>query len=462
MRRYFGITITVIIVIVALIALSAAGSIEFDRPRENEILPIRSSYNSGPTGTRAFYQLLEESGLQVARWRDNYSALKDEAKDAALIVVGPFSMGQMLSNKESAALQGWIAGGGKALIISRTPVEQFGDPVVHSKSPQNLPDWNAPAEQIVNEKSDELIVQPTELTRNVRGLALSGFASRMKFYPPDPSEIKSEDPVPWFEPPPTPKPEPATESAPKTQRRGAGDNPAGGEGDEEDSPTILYAPVIHLGDKDGAVLADFAYGKGRVIFLSDPFVVANNGIARGANLTLAMNILRSLRATERPIFFDEFHHGYHSESNPLVNYFRGTPVPWLLLQGLALCLLIVYTYGRRFARPMPLPQLDRHSPLEFVGSMANLQQVAQARDLAMENIYPRFKAHLCRRLGLSSRATKDEIVGSASRRRLPISELELRQTLNDAELTLAGEKIDDARLVNLVSRMRRIISRIKR
>jgi hypothetical protein len=80
----------------------------------------------------------------------------------------------------------------------------------------------------------------------------------------------------------------------------------------------------------------------------------------------------------------------------------------------------------------------------------------------MENIYPRFKAHLCRRLGISIRATTDEIIESARRRRLPVSENELRQTLSDAELTLAGEKIDDARLTALVSRMRRIISQIKR
>jgi hypothetical protein len=198
-----------------------------------------------------------------------------------------------------------------------------------------------------------------------------------------------------------------------------------------------------------------------VLFLSDPFVVANNGIARGANLTLALNIVRSLGAPERKILFDEFHHGYRDESNPLVNYFRGTPLPWLLFQGLLLILLILYSSGRRFARPLPLPQLDRHSPLEFVGSMANLQQVAQARDLALENIYPRFKAHLCRRLGLSTRVQKDEIIESARRRRLPISESELRQTLTDAELTLAGEKIDDERLVNLVSRMRRVIAQIK-
>jgi hypothetical protein len=176
---------------------------------------------------------------------------------------------------------------------------------------------------------------------------------------------------------------------------------------------------------------------------------------------LATNILRSMGAPKRKIFFDEFHHGFHDGGNPLVNYFRGTPAPWLLLQGLGLSLLIVYTYGRRFARPLPLPQVPRHSPLEFVGSMANLQQAAQARELALENIYPRFKAGLCRRLGLSSRASRDEIIAVARRRRLPISEIELRQTLSDAEMTLAGEPIDDARLLTLVSRMRRIISRME-
>jgi hypothetical protein len=486
MRRYFGITITVIIVIIALIALSAVGSIEFDRPPENELLPNRSSYNSGPTGTRAFYQLLEESGLQVARWRDKFSALKDEAKDATLVIIGPFPQRQRLPGEELVALQTWIASGGRAVIISRTPVEQFADPMIHAKDAQDPPDWDAPAEQIVNRKSDELIVQPTELTRNTRGLALSDFASRMKFHPPAPEETKSEEDATGTAPPP--KLEPTVRSDDREQRQDSSDSsssipapsasptPVGvaetGSGAETETATeeaddeyweaMLYAPVIHLGDKDGAVLADFTYGKGRIIFLSDPFVVANNGIARGANLTLAMNILRSRGSPEQKIFFDEYHHGYHSESNPLVNYFRGTPVPWLMLQGLLLCLLVVYTYSRRFARPMPLPQLDRHSPLEFVGSMANLQQVAQARDLAMENIYPRFKAHLCRRLGISTRATTDEIIGSARRRRLPVSENELRKTLSNAELTLAGEKIDDARLVALVSRMRRIISQIKR
>lgn len=436
MRRYFAGAVTIIIIIAVLVGLSAAGAIEFDQPVENEFAPNRSTYNSGQTGTRAIYQLLEESGTPVARWRKHYSSLGADAKDSILIIIGPFQSGQSMSEEEAAELQGWISTGGRALIISRSPVEQFGDPAIRVKAPEKLPAQDATPEQFIDQESDELIAQPTELTREVRGLAISDFAPRMIFHPQDRAD-KTDG----------------------TGVEGTAPNPGGTE--EEYSAPALYAPVIHLGDKDGAALADFTYGEGRVIFLSDPFVVANNGIARGGNLKLAMNILRSMGAPERRILFDEFHHGYHSGGNPLVNYFRGTPAPWLLLQGLGFSLLIVYTYGRRFARPLPLPQVDRHSPLEFVGSMANLQQAARARELALENIYPRFKASLCRRLGLSSRASSDEIIAGARRRRFPISEIELRQTLSDAEVTLAGEPIDDARLLALVSRMRRITSQIE-
>ncbi|HEX5082822.1 MAG TPA: DUF4350 domain-containing protein [Blastocatellia bacterium] len=463
MRRYFGVTITIIVVIFALIAMSMAGNIELDRPQENEFAPNRSTYNSGPTGTRALYQLLEESGMPVARWRSRYSQLHAEApevKDAILVVIGPFISGQKMSHEETFDLQTWIAAGGQALIISRSPLDQFADPAISSKSAGIPPSMAATPEEFIDEESDELIAQPTELTREVRGLAFSQFATRMSFHPPaEAGEAKTQGtPATGVaEAPPSPKAIKDAETEDDTEETEDEETVIEVKA-EEDSAQGLRAPVIHLGDKEGAALADFKYGAGRVIFLSDPFVVANNGVARGGNLTLVMNILRSMGAPDRRILFDEFHHGYNTEGNPLVNYFRGTPALWLLLQGAGLSLLIVHTYGRRYARPLPLPQVDRHSPLEFVGSMANLQQAARARELALENIYPRFKAGLCRRLGLSSRASSDEILAAARRRRFPISEIELRQTLSDAEMTLAGESLDDARLLALVSRMRRIIS----
>lgn len=451
MRRYLGIMISIVLALGVIIALSAAGNVDFDRPSENEREPIRSSYNSGPTGTRAFYQLLEESGTPVFRFRDDFKSLAEKAPKAVLVIVGPFNPNLDIPYDEAFALQRWIAAGGNALIISRYPQSQFGDPMVQSKViGENLP-WTAPPETLVNPKSDELIAQPTELTRNLRGLQLTELAARIKFEPPEIEEDEDEAVTPTPSPSPTATPAPVTDSSQSTNAP---------------CEPFLYAPVVHLGDKNGAVLVDFKYCEGRLMFLSDPFAIANNGIGRGSNLTLAMNLVRALSKGEngqqRKIFFDEFHHGYRSQINPLVSYVRGTPVPWLLLQGLLISLLLIFSVGKRFARPLPMPQVDRHSPLEFVDSMANLQQVARARDLALENIYPRFKTTLCRRLGLSSRAKTDDIIASLRRRNLPIDEIEVRQTLSDAELTLSGEKIDDAQLVKLVGRMRNILTQLKR
>lgn len=455
MRRYLGIIIGIVLALGLLIALSAAGNLDFDRPPENEREPIRSSYNSGPTGTRAFYQLLEESGTPVVRLREDFKSLNANAPnpaEAMMIVIGPFNPNSDILYEEAVALQKWIADGGNALIVSRYPISQFGDPMIQSRIQDKNPPWTAPTETLIDPASDALIVQPTELTRNLRGLELTTLAARIKFELPDIEEDEEET----APPPPAPKPTATPETAPEQSAEQA----------EEHCDPFLYAPVIHLGDQNGAVLADFRYCKGRLVFLSDPFVIANNGIARGANLALAMNLVRTLGKGEngkpRKILFDEFHHGYRSQINPLVNYVRGTPVPWLVLQGVLLSLLIGYSVGKRFARPLPMPQEDRHSPLEFVGSMANLQQVAQARDLALENIYPRFKATLCRRLGLSSRAKTEDIVASLRRRNLPLDEIEVRQTLSDAEVTLAGEKIDDAQLVKLVSKMRHILAQLKK
>ena len=451
MRRYLGIIISIALALGVIIALSAAGNVDFDRPPENEREPIRSSYNPGPTGTRAFSQLLEESGTPVFRFRDDFKSLAEKAPKAVLVIVGPFNPNLDIQYDEALALQKWIAAGGNALIISRYPQSQFGDPMVQSKVVgENLP-WTAPPETLIDPKSDALIAQPTELTRNLRGLQLTELAARIKFEPPEIEEDEDESAIPSPSPSPTATPAPVTDSSQSTNAP---------------CEPFLYAPVVHLGDKNGAVLVDFKYCEGRLMFLSDPFAIANNGIGRGSNLTLAMNLVRALSKGEngqqRKIFFDEFHHGYRSQINPLVSYVRGTPVPWLLLQGLLISLLLIFSVGKRFARPLPMPQVDRHSPLEFVDSMANLQQVARARDLALENIYPRFKTTLCRRLGLSSRAKTADIIASLRRRNLPIDEIEVRQTLSDAELALSGEKIDDAQLVKLVGRMRRVLAQLKR
>ena len=143
-------------------------------------------------------------------------------------------------------------------------------------------------------------------------------------------QAEAESAKPDEPPPPTP-----TSIDPEAQKQS----------EDEPDEVKLTAPVIHLGDQEGAVLADFKYGAGRVIFLSDPFALANNGIARGANLQLALNLVNALLQPDQLIYFDEYHHGFRSEENALVRYFRGTPFWWVMGQLLLLGLVLVPHLG---------------------------------------------------------------------------------------------------------------------
>lgn len=433
MRRNLSIILAAVIVVAVLIGLSAASFVTLDRPDESELDPRRSSYNAGPTGTRAFYQLLEESGTNVARWKAGFEELRAVKHTDLMVIVGPFPPEHRPSSREQESLKRWVVAGGRLLVISREATREFDDPGLRVIPKVTDEEWSKSPDEIADQKSDRLVVQPTRLTRGLKGLQLSTLASRMKVErrivaAPTPAES------------PTPEPSPT-------------------EGEETD---VLSAPVIHLGDGDGAVLADFDYGEGRIVLLSDPFFIANNGIARGANLNLAMNLINELRGDGGRVLIDEAHHGFRQSHNQLISYFRGTPAPWIASQLMLVALFVAYTYGKRFARPLPLPQVDRHSPLEFVGSMAHLQRLAAARDLALENIYPPFRAELCRSLGVSVRAGFEEIATAFIRREAKrpgankMSSGDLTKLLRECEGALAGVPIDDQELVALTAGMRRL------
>jgi uncharacterized protein DUF4350 len=220
---------------------------------------------------------------------------------------------------------------------------------------------------------------------------------------------------------------------------------------ELDSRSATY----HIGDDKAAVLADAQVGKGRVVLLTDPYVVANNGISEADNVILAMNLLEG--RPQGRVAFDEYHHGYGASSTGggLMSYFRGTPVPWMMAQAALIAALVVYSYGRRFGRPIPLRQERRTTNLEFVSSMANITRLAEASDLAMENIYSEFRKRLCRFSGVQSKIENGKLAGAAARRG-KLDETELTRLLSRCEEIARGEQASDPELLKLVTRIREI------
>lgn len=222
---------------------------------------------------------------------------------------------------------------------------------------------------------------------------------------------------------------------------------------------VSHDVTYHMGDDRGAVLADSKAGIGRVVLLTDPFVVANNGIAEGDNVVLALNLFAE--RNQGRIAFDEYHHGYGAASSGgVMSYFEGTPVPWMLWQTALIALLIVYSYGRRFARPLPLVRERRTTNLEFVSSMANITRLARATDLAMKNVYSEFHKRLCRYNGLPPKTDTARLAATTARR-AKIDENELRRLLTRCEEVAGGRTVSDAELLQLVSRVREVESQLK-
>jgi hypothetical protein len=460
MRQRLAILITLIAVIGALVALNAASYVKVEQTVDSEESPDRSTFNSGATGTRALYDFLRESGYQAARWREPPGSLLsfNGPKPATLVIVGPPIVD--FAKTESEEILRWVGSGGRLVIIDRTPNRRLlpasGEWTI---TPQVL---NYPWSELDPNDFEQMTAgvrpvpasQPTDLAHDVEAVMPSRFAAAISITAvknasgnqknrghdqtkpgagnteesPDDSDV-SEEPTP----------------------RAGGFGPATvAEASEKVSP----APVVHFTQERGPLLVDYRHGKGRIVLLSDPFIVANNGIGRADNLLLAINVVVGKGGL---VAFDEFHQGRAATHNALIQYFAGTPVAAICAQFALIALAIVWSRGRRFARPLPLPQVDRRSSLEFVASMAELQQRAKAHDLALENIYGRVRRVLVRYAGLSNSSPRAEIAARvASRSGLKRQELET--LMRNCEDTINGAPTNAKESLRLARRLREIES----
>src|SRR5437899_8610545 len=119
MRQRLIIIVTLIAVVVVLVLLNAVSYVRVEPTADSESEPDRSTFNTGPTGTRALYDFLHESGYQVARWRESPVTLLSAtaAKPSTVVIVG----GTMIPirDDEAEALMHWVLDGGRLVIVAR-------------------------------------------------------------------------------------------------------------------------------------------------------------------------------------------------------------------------------------------------------------------------------------------------------------------------------------------------------
>ena len=460
MRQRFAIIVTVVVVLLLLVALNAASYVTEQRAPDAEFNPDRSTYNVGATGTRALYDLLAESGRRVTRWNEEpFTLLKGgDNSPSTFVIIGktrnPFE------EDEARSLLKWVENGGRLVIIDRRPDARLlpkSETWRISTEAQELPRGNvnpAKPEEMTAGVALVSAAQPSLLTQNVESVLPSRYAGAINI-----SE-ESASPQPGASPASSPvvstdtdeeydeSDEPPPPSLPGT----AAQPPAASTVTDQilNSPV----PVAHLETYRGALLVDYPHGLGRIIVLSDPYMVANGGIRLADNLQLALNVIAG---REGLIAFDEFHQGRAAAGNRLFAYFAGTPVIWMVAQVLLIVLALLWTRGRRFARPLPVPSVDRRSSLEFVASMAELQQRARAFDLAIENIYTRLRRVLVRYAGLSHNSPHTEIAAHvAARSAGKLDPGKLEALMRECQDAINGAPIDGRKSLELVKRLREV------
>lgn len=426
MRQRLTIVLTILVILGALVVLNTITYVQKENPQDLEIAPNRSTYHAGPTGARALYDFLSESGQKVMRWRDKPERLLSDAgtRVRTLVLIGSRQL--PFVNEDAPSILAWVARGGHLVLIDREPpnslLPRSGNWLINMKGfafPIFDVDPGDPKQMTASVTALQP-VQPTVFTKDVQAVLPSRFAARVRI---------------------TPLKESATEA----------DNE---EDDEEklqsDAHDKSPAPVIHVADEQGALLVDYPHGTGRIIILSDPYMVSNGGIELRDNLRLAMNAITSSGGL---IAFDEYHHGRGTTSNPFVGYFAGTPVLPIAAQIVLLVLLVLWTRGRRFGRPLPLKQVDRRSSLEFVASMSELQERSRAFDLAIENIYSRTRRVLARHAGVNYNSPRSLIANRVAERS-SVDAQKLETLMRKCEEVINGAPIHWRQAIDLVRQLR--------
>jgi hypothetical protein len=157
----------------------------------------------------------------------------------------------------------------------------------------------------------------------------------------------------------------------------------------------LHRPQVILGSdlrpliasKTGILLGEVATNDRTIWVLSDPDLISNHGIYRGANAQLAMAIVDRLRDGFGPIVIDETIHGYYLDPNLLKAMFQ-FPLIVVTVAGMAAILVLLWAATGRFGAPKRAEPALRMGKSTLVAAAADMLGFG-GHDVAIADRYRR-------------------------------------------------------------------------
>lgn len=466
MKQKLIIFVVLILFGVILIGLNAASYTQKEQTPDSELFPNRSTFNSGATGTQAFYTLLAETGRRPVQWREPPAALITAGDNAPSVFVITGDVRRSFTEPEVNDLLRWVSTGRRLVVIDREPAKGLMTTSatwrIDVASPLNPDIYTVDAsdqKQMTGSTAATKPVQPTLFTQNVNAVQASKFAASVAFerLVDEYEEFDDESPPPSrIDPPPVT----GGERQPKGFDRQIDDGIdrlPGAPSIELPMATSVESPsqvgpVVHFGSTGSNLVVGVPYGEGEIVYLADPFVVSNSGIHLVDNAQLAINLV----STNGTVAFDEYHQGYGVDSNRFLQFFAGTPVVAIFFQAVVLVGSVFFSRSRRFARPIPESEPDRLSKLEYVAAMSDLQERTKAYDLAVENIYAEFRRRLSRQFGLDNFHVRFDDLAIRVAERTGLDKAHLAEIFHRCEEVTRGEPTSRKETLRLTSELRTI------
>ncbi len=406
-----------------LAGLNAASYTQKETVPDSEVSPNRSTFNTGATGTQAYFSLLRETGRNATRWQQPPAALltaSANARPAVFVITG--NLKRAFSEPDTVQLLRWVSEGGRLVVIDREPPEQLA---VTTASWKIAFENEARFDIFDVDPSDQ--AKMTADTPAIKPVQPGIYASSVNAV--QPSRLASTVNIQRIAP-----------------------------GKDERIPSTIESPthsgpLIHFATADKNLVVEAPFGSGKIVFVTDPYIVSNAGIAIADNAQLGINLV----ATNGGIIaFDEFHQGYGIDNNRFIQFFAGTPVVAIFIQAVVLIGFVFYSQSRRFARPVHEAEPDRLSKLEYVAAMAELQSRTRAYDLAIENIYNEFRRRAARLFGLEIHQATSRELARRIAERVGLDRVQTETTLFKCEEIIRGEPTNKKQVVTLTGELREI------
>jgi hypothetical protein len=298
-----------VLLLLAIVALSFL-TVKQQEEAGYRYLPIaRSSFSAAPTGTKALYRTLGELGFKVERWWKAWRHLDLKKRNTVLFVIEPAS--NLFPRLEDWRRLVEFAEAGNLVWVSAEflPETVAGEAKASRDSRAARPLFNAPW---LNGVKRYIVKSEVRLTKSWQPPVQATFVSL----------------------------EPSRE-------------------------------IPLLGDRSGVVVKVVVVGNGYIVVDSNPYALSNEGIAKGDNFRLVLNVVGSVASQNGVVLFDEWGRGLGEGEHwwwAVTPATKGT-ILQLVFAG---CLLII-ALGIRFGRPIA-PPIQPFSRTAFVQGLATLLQ----------------------------------------------------------------------------------------